>query len=109
MPEDLFRLPDTRKREWLNYLHSESPEVGDYWHEMFCPWFTVLDVDQHNVRVAQHIGPGKSEDLTMTRGEFKTRLRYGTSGLENKCIGDVAPKRYAAKVRELNLKQKGDK
>ena len=82
---------DRSTREWLNYLHSESPEVGDYWSEMFAPWFTVLGVDQHNVRVAHHIGPKRSEELTMTRTEFTKRLRYSSESMQHLCSGDVSP------------------
>lgn len=28
----------------LNWKHYNWPEVGDYWHEMFCPYFIVLAV-----------------------------------------------------------------
>lgn len=31
-------------REYMNNLHSLTPEVGDYWHEMFSPYFLVVKV-----------------------------------------------------------------
>lgn len=27
-----------------NLKHFNHPEVGDFWHERFCPYFTVVDV-----------------------------------------------------------------
>ena len=32
----------------LNQKHYDLPEVGDYWHERFSPYFVVLDVDHIN-------------------------------------------------------------
>lgn len=80
-------------QEWLNFLHSETPEVGDYWRESFCPYLTVLGVDQHNVRVMEHIGPTTDKEVTMTREEFTKHLRYQSEGMRHKCLGEVQPAR----------------
>ena len=28
----------------LDEKHFENPSIGDFWHEMFCPYFIVLDI-----------------------------------------------------------------
>ena len=31
-------------RKQLNQQAWDNPQVGDYWHEMFCPYFLIVDI-----------------------------------------------------------------
>lgn len=39
-----------------NWLALNSPRPGDYWHEMFCPYFIVVNVEDDKFRVLSCLG-----------------------------------------------------
>jgi hypothetical protein len=40
----------------LNQEALNNPQPGDYWHEMFCPYFMVVNVDGPNITVLSCLG-----------------------------------------------------
>ena len=39
-----------------NWLALNNPQPGDYWHEMFCPYFMVVNVEGDKFRVLSCLG-----------------------------------------------------
>lgn len=44
------------KREAINAIAAENPQAGDYWHEMFAPYFMVVDVRAKQITVLSCMG-----------------------------------------------------
>lgn len=42
---------DHAKQKVLNQKHLDDPKVGDYWHEMFCPYFIITEVRALDITV----------------------------------------------------------
>lgn len=47
---------DQERMELLNFQALHNPQPGDYWHEMFCPYFIVVDVKDDNITVLSCMG-----------------------------------------------------
>jgi hypothetical protein len=82
----------------LNLNHANDPQVGDYWHEMFCPCFLVLDRSRFSVSFLYKTikdNDGWTWDVsnvqTMTIKEFSKRVRYTSESLKDKTWCDVIP------------------
>lgn len=43
-----FETDATRAQDARNLDALENPQPGDYWQEMFCPYFIVVDADKEN-------------------------------------------------------------
>jgi hypothetical protein len=39
-----------------NHESLDNPKIGDYWHEMFCPYFLVVDVKGKDITVLSCMG-----------------------------------------------------
>lgn len=82
-----------------NLRHADSPQPGDYWHEMFSPTCLVIAVSNFSVSLLKsvvevdkdHWTFDVSKVTTMGRREFRKWLCYET--IPNKTVGDVIPKR----------------
>jgi hypothetical protein len=77
--------------------HRSNPQPGDYWHEMFSPYFIVLAVDSKYVLVCRKRVPVDKDHwvfdvqhtVTMTRERFEKILSYNAPGMEDKVPADV--------------------
>lgn len=47
---------DNKERELANLQALMNPKPGDYWHEMFCPYFIVVNVEGEQYRVLSCLG-----------------------------------------------------
>jgi hypothetical protein len=47
---------DMEKQKLLNYERLDNPKIGDYWQEMFCPYFLVVDVKGKDITVLSCLG-----------------------------------------------------
>ena len=47
---------DYEERKVKNQQSLENPRIGDYWHEMFCPYFLVVDVKDDDITVLSCLG-----------------------------------------------------
>ncbi len=47
---------DKKEQDLKNYNALHNPKPGDYWHEMFCPYFVVVDVKGDNITVLSCLG-----------------------------------------------------
>jgi hypothetical protein len=47
---------DHEKQKLTNYESLDNPKLGDYWQEMFCPYFLVVDVKGKDITVLSCLG-----------------------------------------------------
>ena len=47
---------DYEQKKLENQQSLENPRIGDYWHEMFCPYFLVVDVRGNDITVLSCLG-----------------------------------------------------
>lgn len=47
---------DHEKQKLTNYESLDNPRIGDYWQEMFCPYFLVVDVKDKDITVLSCLG-----------------------------------------------------
>ena len=47
---------DHEKQKLQNYQSLDNPRIGDYWNEMFCPYFLVVDVKGDDITVLSCLG-----------------------------------------------------
>ena len=47
---------DHEKQKLQNYQSLDNPRIGDYWNEMFCPYFLVVDVKGDDITVLSCMG-----------------------------------------------------
>ncbi len=47
---------DPKEQELKNYKALQNPQPGDYWHEMFCPYFVVVHVKDEKYTVLSCLG-----------------------------------------------------
>jgi hypothetical protein len=47
---------DYEKQKLSNYESLDNPRIGDYWQEMFCPYFLVVDVKGDDITVLSCLG-----------------------------------------------------
>lgn len=47
---------DYEKQKLKNYESLDNPRIGDYWNEMFCPYFIVVDVKGDDITVLSCMG-----------------------------------------------------
>lgn len=89
--------------EAANIQHARNPEVGDYWHEMFCPVMVVLDVTSLHVIICKkkkdvdrdHWTWDVSETKHLTREQFALEPHYSTAKMAHKFHCDVIPRGHA--------------
>ena len=93
-------MPDVKEQEALNQKHLESPEIGDYWHDMFSPALVVVGLGENTVTICDEtVAPQKdrwtwdvSKTRVMTRAEFMAYLRYSPgSSVSEKTWAYVVP------------------
>lgn len=87
-------------RDRLNIKHSENPEVGDFWHEIFSPIARVLQVEEKWIVIQKLSGQGgemtnKNDPMPiiMSRRDFKKWIRY--ESIPDKTWADVIPRHLA--------------
>lgn len=51
---------DYEKQKLQNYESLDNPRIGDYWNEMFCPYFLVVDVKGDDITVLSCLGGSDS-------------------------------------------------
>ena len=49
-----------RKQDLANQKALAFPQIGDYWHEMFCPYFVIVNKEGDKFRVLSCLGGPKS-------------------------------------------------
>jgi hypothetical protein len=47
---------DYEQKKLENQESLKNPRIGDYWHEMFCPYFLVVDVKGDDITVLSCLG-----------------------------------------------------
>ena len=47
---------DYEQQKLTNQESLNNPRIGDYWHEMFCPYFLVVDVKSDDITVLSCLG-----------------------------------------------------
>lgn len=98
----------------VNRLHEREPKMGDYWHEMFCPFVVVINVLETEVVICESIMPVGPDhwtwDLSKIRkvpiAEFSQMLHYKSEAMKDKFIYDVVPEAHSF-VREACIKELG--
>ena len=55
MTSEQIREQDLRNQKALAF-----PQIGDYWHEMFCPYFVIVNKEGDKFRVLSCLGGPKS-------------------------------------------------
>ena len=55
MTSEQIREQDLRNQKALAF-----PQIGDYWHEMFCPYFVIVNKEGDKYRVLSCLGGPKS-------------------------------------------------
>jgi len=82
-----------------NQKHVDTPEVGDFWHEMFVPYHIVLAVTNTHVIICDKTKPTDdshytfdlSETKTITLQEHKDLVTYKSESMRHKFVADVIP------------------
>lgn len=95
-------------RNERNAARIANPQPGDYWHEMFCPYFVVVAVDGDCILICDKKVDVDAEhwtfDLTACRyatlAELRRRVTYET--MPDSFVADCAPKRHMWVVDEYN-------
>jgi hypothetical protein len=86
-------------RDEINRIAMESPTPGDYWHEMFCPIFLVLESNEYGVLVQEKmkkVGHDQSEwdysagQKAMTHVQFRRICSYSTDVVLNHREGFIS-------------------
>lgn len=83
-----------------NILHSRDPQIGDFWHEMFCPIMVVLDVTPLHVIICDktkevdrdHWTWDTDAIKTLTREAFAIKPHYDSPTMAHKFHCDVVPR-----------------
>ena len=101
------------ERQEQNKQHTDNPQVGDFWHEMFSPYHVVLAVTDTHVIICDKTVPAGSnhytfdltETKTVTLEEHKNIVTYST--MRDKFVADVVPKsRMMPWIEEWRRKRK---
>jgi hypothetical protein len=79
-----------------------DPQIGDYWHEMFCPQLVVIGRKGDSVVVcdatkevdSSHWTWDVERVTTLTLAEFKKRLCYSSEAMKNKTVANVNPRAH---------------
>jgi 5-enolpyruvylshikimate-3-phosphate synthase len=61
------------EQQVLNQSALDNPQVGDYWHEMFCPYFLIVRVKDEEYTVLSCMGGPKSY-LEKRKHELNARV-----------------------------------
>lgn len=98
---------DYEKQQEFNQQHVDSPQVGDFWHEMFSPYHVVLAVTDSHVIICDKTKPVDSghytfdltETKTVTLEEHKNIVTY--SSMRDKFVADcVANSKMTPAIQE---------
>lgn len=95
-------------RNELNLTRLRNPQAGDYWHEMFCPIFIVMGVDEEKDAVYVIDGRGKSgqevdtdkDVLLVDKAEFMRVLSY--THKQDATSADVTINKYTLMCKDWN-------
>lgn len=49
-----------REQDLANQKSLAFPQIGDYWHEMFCPYFVIVNREGNKFRILSCLGGPKS-------------------------------------------------
>jgi len=67
---------DFEKQKQMNYQGLENPKIGDFWHEMFSPYFLVVDVNDEKITVLSCMG---GPDSFTRKNELNAKVDVGNS------------------------------
>ena len=89
---------DYNKQQNLNLKHIINPQEGDFWHEMFCPYFYIVAVDIKGVLAlyktipvgSDHYRFDENEIKYMTKEELKNSVTY--EAMRDKFVANVRTK-----------------
>jgi hypothetical protein len=87
-------------RNQRNEVRISNPQPGDYWHEMFCPYFVVIRVDGDGILVcdkkldvdADHWSWDLSKCRYMTKDELRKRVTCRS--MPDKFVADCSLKSH---------------
>lgn len=83
---------DEEKRLKKNQEAEARPKPGDYWHEMFCPYFIVLHVDPLIICDVVHDNEDGTWSWALEKSKeveaFPSRVHYNTEALKEKYVAD---------------------
>jgi hypothetical protein len=74
---------DKDKQNQLNQDALANPQPGDYWHEMFCPYFLVVHVAGDDITVLSCIG-GSNIKASVDHGDGTWSFDYSKSQVVNR-------------------------
>ena len=99
--------PHLNKREsalyLLNVKHEKSPQPGDYWHEMFSPYFIVIRHDKKTdtvfyvddkIYVDNYFKFDFAKVKRLPRTELFKQVHYNSTCLDRAFVADVVCKPY---------------
>ena len=96
------------ERNAQNISHAQSPQVGDYWEEMFSGCYLIVAVTPSLVAVCEdkkEVDPNHwcwdtSKCTVYTREQFNTKVRYNTASMNHKTWCDVRPRALLTDAEE---------
>ena len=85
------------QQQLLNKEHIENPQIGDFWHEMFSPYFVVAEITNNGVIVYDKTlpdGPNhyvfdETKQKIMNKEEMRNKVTYST--MRDSFVADVRP------------------
>lgn len=91
---------DCQSRHDRNEARIATPRPGDYWHEMFCPYFVVVAVDGDDIVICDKTLDVDDSHWTWdlhrcryaTKAELRRRVTYET--MPDKFVADCADGRH---------------
>lgn len=89
-----------RKQQELNEEHVKNPQIGDFWHEMFIPYFLVVEIVTSGVIVLDetisisesHYKFDETKPKFISLESLKERVTYPT--MRDKFVANVMVKKY---------------
>jgi hypothetical protein len=86
------------EQEQLNREHAKNPQVGDFWHEIFSPYFLVVEITKYGIIVLDKTRPvdkdhyifDETKPRVMTLDDLYKMVTYET--MRDKFVADCRPK-----------------
>jgi len=66
---------DPKKQKLQNIESLDNPKIGDFWHEMFSPYFLVVDVKNDDITVLSCLGGPNSYTR---KNELNAKVDHGS-------------------------------
>lgn len=98
--DNTLKTEYTIKQQELNEEHVKNPQIGDFWHEMFGPYFLVVGIVTSGVIVLDeiifisknHYKFDETKPKFISLESLKERVTYPT--MRDKFVANVMVKKY---------------